>query len=271
MSESTGRGRAIVILFAALVGIVLTCRLGVWQLDRAAEKQSLHDTRVARQKMPALSNANLACDPKDWAQQEQRQAAVQGRWLHEKSVVLDNRIMAGRPGFFVLTPLLLDPAPACGSTALLVQRGWLPRDATDRSRIPAWSKPQGLVQVPVRLTFAPSKNLSLQSEPMLETSLLRQNVDVDALKIEWHLALLPASAEQLDKETSQTAEGKPQAGEMPLGRDWWLPTAGVEKHQAYAAQWFLMALTITGLYIWYQWWQPAKEKTAPSDKSRALK
>jgi len=271
MSEATGRGRSMVILLAALVGIVLTCRLGVWQLDRAAEKQSLHDTRVARQKLPALSNASLACDPKDWAEQEQRQAIVQGRWLHEKSVLLDNRIMAGRSGFFVLTPLMLDPAPACGSTALLVQRGWLPRDANDRSRIPAWYKPQGLVQLPVRLTFAPSKNLSLQSEPMLETGLLRQNVDVDALTVEWRLALLPASAEQLAQETIKTAEDKPQAGEIPLGRDWWQPTAGVEKHQAYAAQWFVMALTIAGLYIWYQWWRPAKEKAAQNDKNRTLK
>jgi surfeit locus 1 family protein len=45
-------------------------------------------------------------------------------------VYLDNRQMNARQGFFVVTPLQL----ATGD-AVLVQRGWMPRDLTDRSRL----------------------------------------------------------------------------------------------------------------------------------------
>jgi surfeit locus 1 family protein len=33
---------------------------------------------------------------------------LQGRWLPQHSVYLDNRQMKGKPGFYVLTPLVLD-------------------------------------------------------------------------------------------------------------------------------------------------------------------
>jgi surfeit locus 1 family protein len=253
MNESVHRS---IILIAAIVGVAVTCRMGFWQLDRAEQKRTLHETRLAKQLLPALHNADLSCDGKEWMQQEQRQAILRGRWLHEKTVVLDNRIMSGRPGFFVLTPLQLDPAPACGRAVLLVQRGWLPRDATDRARIPPWHKPAGMVRVAVRLSFAPSKNLSLQSAPTQEAGLLRQNVEVDALSREWHLALLPGSAQAL---ADDPAEARHHTGETALLQAWWQPISGVEKHHAYAAQWFLMAFTIAGLYLWFQWWRPAKK------------
>lgn len=268
MNEPASRGRAILILLAALISVMLTTRLGLWQLDRAAEKQSLHDTRIAKQKLPPLRNLDLTCDGATWTQQEQREAMVQGQWLHEKSVILDNRTMAERSGFFVLTPLLLMPAPKCGAAVLLVQRGWLPRDAADRTRIPPWEQAPGLVQLRVRLSFAPSKSLSLQSQPIQETGLLRQNVDLNALGLEWQLALLPGSAQQLADDDSAV---QVQTGQMPLLRGWWQPIAGVEKHQAYAAQWFLMALTITGLYLWFQWWRPARDKAIQTHNNGALK
>jgi surfeit locus 1 family protein len=56
---------------------------------------------------------------------------VQGRWLPVAPVFLDNRQMDGRPGFFVLSPLQLDRGDV-----VLVQRGWVPRDMQDRSRLP---------------------------------------------------------------------------------------------------------------------------------------
>ena len=39
---------------------------------------------------------------------------LQGRWQAEHTVYLDNRQMQGRPGFYVLTPLLLEGGGALG-------------------------------------------------------------------------------------------------------------------------------------------------------------
>jgi len=252
MAEHATR-RSLWVLLSTVLGMGVTISMGIWQLDRAAQKQQLHDTLVARQSMPSLGNMALPCQTEAWLQKEQRQAQLTGRWMHEHTVVLDNRPMQGRPGLLVLTPLLLTPAPVgCPKSALLVQRGWLPRDPYERTRIPEFAKPPGEVVVTVRLTFAPSKMLSLQRESAPEHGLLRQNVDLGALAKEWQVSLLPGSAQQLVHE--QTLE-EPVQDESML-RAWWQPVAEVGKHQAYAAQWFLMALVMLGLYGWFQWWRP---------------
>ena len=56
----------------------------------------------------------------------------QGVWLDALTVYLDNRQMGGRPGFYVVTPLKL-----ADGRAVLVQRGWAPRDLRDRTRVPS--------------------------------------------------------------------------------------------------------------------------------------
>ncbi len=254
--------RSVWIFLFTVLGVGVTASLGFWQLRRADAKQHMHDARMARQLLPALNNADLACRADNWLSLEERSAHLTGRWLHEHTVVLDNRTMAGRTGFLVLTPLQLLPSPTsqgcAGEVSILVQRGWLPRDAHDRLRIPTIAQPQGLVSVPVRLTFAPSKMLALAFNAPTEKGLLRQNVDQAALSAEWHLPLLPGSAQQMADEAGTTVE-KP----LPVGmmRQWWQPQADVSKHQGYAAQWFLMAITMLGLYGWFQWWRPRQSKT----------
>jgi surfeit locus 1 family protein len=260
MVEGMSR-RSLWILLITVMGVGVTVSLGMWQLRRADSKQQVHDTRMERQHLPPLRNANLACHAEGWLQQEQRQAVLTGKWLHEQTVVLDNRPMSGRAGFLVLTPLQLSPSPravSCSNSgmAVLVQRGWLPRDANDRARIPAISKPQGWVSVPVRLTFAPSKMLALQADGLIERGMLRQNIDLVALSAEWHLPLMPGSAQQLADETGGTSVDKT---EVRMLRQWWQPEADVSKHHGYAAQWFLMAITMMGLYGWFQWWRPWRQ------------
>lgn len=247
--------RSFWVLLFTLMGVGVTSALGVWQMGRAEQKQQLHDDLVARQALPPLRNVDLPCQRDTWVQQEQRSAVLTGRWLHDHTVLLDNRPMQGRPGFLLLTPLQLAPAPAangCHAHLLLVQRGWLPRDPHDRTRVPAFAKPLGEVRVTVRLTFAPSKMLSLQQDPAPEVGMLRQNVDMVSLAKEWQQALLPGSAQQL--EPAQSANGVIQGDDLP--RAWWQPQAEVGKHHAYAAQWFLMAIVMLGLYGWFQWWRP---------------
>lgn len=249
--------RSFWVFLFALLGAGVTSGLGVWQLGRADQKQQLHDALEARQVLPLLLNKDVPCQESTWLRQEQRLAVLTGHWLHEHTVLLDNRPMQGRPGFLVLTPLHMTPAPAtvgCQASVLLIQRGWLPRDPYDRARVPFFAKPLGEVQVPVRLTFAPSKTLSLQQAPAPEVGVLRQNVDMVALSREWRLALLPGSAQQ-------TGPAKSASGVIPddsLTRAWWQPQADVGKHHAYAAQWFLMAVVIMGLYGWFQWWRPMR-------------
>ena len=99
--------RRLLILLAALSAAVLTARLGVWQLDRAAQKEALRASILQRGALPPLEAAQLARDEAAARPQTHRRIVVSGRWLHRFTVFLDNRQMGGRPGFFVVTPLQL--------------------------------------------------------------------------------------------------------------------------------------------------------------------
>ncbi|MFY9512097.1 MAG: SURF1 family protein, partial [Rubrivivax sp.] len=120
--------RGWVLLAATLLGTALTARLGVWQLDRAAQKNTLQAALDQRRALPPLPAAELALAEPQAAAQHHRSIVLEGRWMAERTVYLDNRQMNGRPGFYAVTPLLL-----ADGTAVLVQRGWLPRDAADRT------------------------------------------------------------------------------------------------------------------------------------------
>ncbi len=231
---------------ATAVGVAVTSSLGVWQLQRAETKQTLHDAMLTRGAEAPWPSAQLPCDAQAWRQAEQHRVLLQGRWLHERTLYLDNRPMQGQAGFVVLTPLQLAHGPGCSSSVVLVQRGWVPRDPQDRLRLPEVPKPSGEVTVLARITWAPSRLMSLGGAPH-EEGRIRQNVDPEALAREWGLVLRPGSLQQLDDGVN-SSDG--------LLRHWWQPSADVGKHQAYAAQWFGMALALLGLCVWSQWIRP---------------
>jgi surfeit locus 1 family protein len=232
-----------IVLFAAVLGVVVTARLGLWQLDRAAQKERLQVTIDARRDLPALNAAALAREPAAAAEQHHRTARLTGTWLTQATVFLDNRQMNGRPGFVVVTPLQLDDG-----AAVLVQRGWLPRDPRDRTRLPALETPSGAVTVHGRLAPPPSR--LHEFEPPVSGP-IRQNLELDGFARETGLRLRPMSLQQA---------GDPAAD--GLQRDWPRPLADVHKHYGYAFQWFALATLITGLYVWFQLLGPRRRVTA---------
>ncbi len=235
----TASARRLVVLAAAIVATALTARLGVWQLSRAAEKEALQAQLQSRGSEPPLAAAALARTPEQAVGQHQRRIALEGRWIDGRTVFLDNRPMDGRAGFVVVTPLALPDGDA-----VLVQRGWVPRDASDRTHVPQVAAPEGVVAVQGRVAPPPSRLYELGAEGR---GAIRQNLDLDAFARETGLRLRPLSIQQLD------ADGAPPDG---LLRHWPAPAFDVHKHYGYAFQWFAMAALITGLYVWFQLVRP---------------
>ena len=231
-------------LLLAAVGVaLLTARLGFWQLDRAAQKVQLQQSLDERRALPALSFAGLPVKAADVPAVRHRRAALQGRWLVEHTRVLDNRPMNGRTGFYVVTPLLLQDG-----IAVLVQRGWLPRDLQDRTRLAPFSTPAAVVEVQGHIAPALSR---LYEFDAAVTGPIRQNLDVDAYARETRLSLVPWVLVQEDSAAS-SADG--------LLRQWPAPSTGVHKHYGYAFQWFsLCALTLV-LYAWFQFIRPLQRQ-----------
>ena len=242
---------------AALLGMLLTARLGVWQLARAEQKQALQARIQQRGGLPPLTPADLPARADTAAAQFYRPVLLSGHWLAQHTVYLDNRQMNGRPGFFVLTPLRL-----ADGTAVVVQRGWLPRDFVDRSRLMAVATPAGEVQVRGRLAPPPSRLLALGAA---DAGLIRQNIDLDGWALEIHQPLRPMSVQQLDAAPAASAAlpSRPSAVPAPsastaaaapadgLLRQWPAPALDVAKHHGYAFQWFSLCAVIAGLAGWF--------------------
>lgn len=237
--------RGIVVLVAAVAAAAVTARLGVWQLSRAAEKEALQASLDSRGAAPPLAAAELARNAAGAAAQHHRRISLQGRWVGGRTVYLDNRPMDGRAGFYVLTPLALPDGDA-----VLVQRGWVPRDAADRSRVPEVATPEGPISVEGRIAPPPSRLFELGAEGQ---GAIRQNLDLDAFGRETGLRLRPLSVQQTD------AAGAPVDG---LLRRWPAPAVDVHKHYGYAFQWFALASLITGLYVWFQLVRPRLRRRA---------
>lgn len=214
--------------------------MGRWQLDRAAQKQALADAITSRgQQAPLDAPALLQALQAPAADLVHRAVALQGRWLPEHTLYLDNRQMHGRPGFFVFTPLALaTPVP----TVVLVQRGWVPRNFQDRTALLPVDSPAGQVRVAGRLALSPARlyEMATGADPVPQTSHIRQNLDLPSYRTETGLPLLAVSVVQ----TGVDSEG--------LQRDWPRVDAGVDKHYGYAFQWFGLSGLMAVLYVWFQ-------------------
>lgn len=231
------RWRRALLLLATVGGAVLTARLGVWQLDRAAQKEALQAAiEVRGQETPLDGAAALAMTAPAVDAQDHRRARVSGTWLPARTVHLDNRQMDGRPGFYVLTPLVLDDG-----TALMVQRGWRPRDFEDRTRLAPLQTPEGRVTVEGRLARGVARLYAFDGA---DTGPIRQNLDLLSYATESGLRLRPL----LLLQTSPADDG--------LRRDWPLPAVDVHKHYGYAFQWFALCALILALHVWFRVLRP---------------
>jgi surfeit locus 1 family protein len=237
------------VLLATLAAAALTARLGLWQLDRVRQKTELQAQIDARGALPPLPQPELARDAAAAQAQTHRRVALHGRWLAAATVHLDNRSHNGRAGFLVVTPLLLDDGAAVtgrdaalrtGGDAVLVQRGWSPRDAVDPARLAPLLTPEGPVEIDGLLAPPPSRLLQLGDAGI---GPIRQNLDLEQFAREIRVPLLPLTVQQLDR---------PGAAADGLQRQWPAPAIDVGTNRGYAVQWFALCALIIGLYVWFE-------------------
>jgi len=218
---------------AAVVVIAVTCALGNWQLNRAHEKLARAERLHALTAQPPVTLTN-APPPADLID---RTVRVVGRFDTANTVLLDNRPHGNggdsRAGFLVLTPLQI-AGDGGAMRSVLVLRGWLPRDAQDRTRIAPFPTPEGPVTIEGTALAGVPRVYSLGQAASAEAGhKIRQNVELEAFAAELGVALQPLVIGQ----RTDTGDG--------LARDWAPADFGADRHYGYAFQWFgLAALTL---------------------------
>jgi surfeit locus 1 family protein len=225
------RIRLLALVIGAVFMVFVTTSLGFWQLRRAAEKIALQEAMEGQGLKAPLSALQLkqTVDPVTLVHQRVR---LRGTWAAASTVFLDNRQMDAKVGFFVLTPLVLE-----GGGAVLVQRGWAPRNFESRTQLPPVDTPAGLVDIEGRIALPPSK---LFEPGAAVAGTIRQNLDLVQFQKETGLPLIAVTVLQT---------GAPSEG---LRRDWPAVQLGVDKHYGYAFQWFALAALVAALTLWFQ-------------------
>jgi surfeit locus 1 family protein len=231
----------IVATVSALLVVAIGCGAGIWQLGRAETKIALAANLLARQQMPIL-NANAG----PWSLEEagERRMIARGQYIPEAAIWLDNRPRPIPPagaanaqsGFYLMMPLKLEGK----NEVLWINRGWAPRNNDNRETLPPVKTSNKTVNIEGIVFAHPgkvyelgsSKNSADISKPRIE-----QNFDLAAEGRLRSWAQLPFILREIEV-----------GAEDGLLREWAPLTSGVDRHYAYAFQWF--ALAFAGFVFW---------------------
>ena len=209
-------------IFALLIG------LGIWQLQRANEKQVWFDSYSARiSEAPIQITARLLGPDRS-----NFPAEVRGRFDGEGQFLWDNRTHQGQPGFHVITPFVINP----GETRILVDRGWIPLSGS-RENLPIPKIPAGPKVISGYL-YESKPGFTLEARAPEYDSTLRQNLDLSAFASSAPYTVQPYVL-RLDMDQSDG-----------FVRVWPVPDqTAVRRHEAYAVQWFGMAAVFIGVVV----------------------
>lgn len=217
-----------------LLLLPLFISLGAWQLERAGQKQRLHEDFMQRQAGPVMTLTGRDVVFNESADQW-LPVRVRGAFLEEYQVLLDNRTVNGRVGYYVFTPFLIEG----NDTPVLVNRGWIAANA-DRSAAPVLRMTSGEVEIEGILKKPVSTGISLGEYP--PESLTRRFFRVQDIDLAELSAVLEMRLQPLILRLDQRSPGG-------YARDWALPGSGEAKHLGYAFQWFAFAAVLLILFV----------------------
>ena len=229
--------RSFVPTTAAVLAIAAFSWLGLWQLDRAGEKERRRGTFVARTTdAPILLNQRLSIMPAeidpDWWRY--RHVEVSGNVFGERQYLLDNRTRNGVAGYHVYLPMLVTGL----ERVVLVNRGWV-ETGPSRERRPDVSLHEselvvsGIVDHPRHTLLLGDDGYTGSSWPKVV-----QRIDLDKTARDLKRPVLPFVVLM----------------EMALPHGFvreWSPYLGIgpERHRGYAFQWFSLAAAVAVVWI----------------------
>lgn len=210
--------------------VALFARLGIWQLDRAAERQEIlaaYEKKISSPRLE-LNNNNLE-DVESY-----QRVSLRGQSDGAHQIILDNKIHKGKAGFHVLLPVKMNASEKW----ILVNRGWVPLGMS-RSDLPDISIDKsiqhftGVIKLPLGDEFTIGDgNVWTSDWPQLI-----QWLDVKEAAIHLDYDLVPYIL-------LQSVEDK-----GAYVRDWKMIASSPEKSISYAVQWFSFAIILCGLFL----------------------
>ena len=219
--------------------VVVFCRLGLWQLDRAQQKIDLHN---------AFQNpAGHIAIPDDRLPNQYEQLFAYGRYMTHRQVLIENAVVDSKLGYWVITPFVFGSNDA----PLLINRGWV--EKSQDGSLPDLTLPQERITVRGKSGALPK--VGIRPGEAFE------NVG------DWpRLAVWPTVDEiatQLERPVQEFVLLLDPAEPHGFKRDWVPKVSGPSTHYGYAFQWFAMAAAVLVLLFWFA--RRARAKATDND------
>ncbi|OUS30632.1 hypothetical protein A9Q99_05455 [Gammaproteobacteria bacterium 45_16_T64] len=204
--------------------------LGVWQVNRVEEKQQMQAEIEYLMAQPAR---NLNQTSLDTIAQHQK-ATVTGQFKTEHQFLLDNIIQDGKPGYYVMTPFMIEGT----QTSILINRGWV-HQGKNRQQLPSINTPSETLTLTGKLANPRSKPVVLGNldTPKSDQTPLWFYMDLAYFRLSVDYPVLPLVL-RLDPTKNST-----------LIRHWPEFSAKTGMHIGYAIQWFVFALFVLFAFV----------------------
>ena len=219
------------LLVFSLIMLPLLLSLGLWQLQRADQKQEIVDRYARNQQLPPIVSADELAIEQD---HQYRLAWVRATVDNQRMIILDNKVKNGRPGYEILQSVTLRGL----ERKLLLNRGWI-EASLDRDILPTVAPVEGEVQLRGYLYQ------TLKGGYRLDDGI--RQVQQWPSRVGW---ITVERAEELFGDAFMPYQLRLDQDSLGALETGW-PTVAIqpEKHVGYAVQWFAMAFTLLLLTI----------------------
>jgi surfeit locus 1 family protein len=222
-----------------IVAVGVMVRLGIWQLDRLAQRRAFNARVNAQVDQPPL-NLNQGGEAADLVNMEYRKVIVTGEYDFSQQVALRNQAHDSRWGVDLLTPLKVDGS----DRAVLVNRGWIPADDFNTGDWSKYDEP-GTVEVHGVLRRSQSKpDFGRKSDPIPAPGQRLEAwnfTNVDGIDRQTHYDLMPVYIQEAP-DPSWTGLPYRTKPELDLSEG---------PHMGYAIQWFAFAAILAFGYPFF--------------------
>jgi len=240
--------RLLLLIFLTAMMCTLTFNLGQWQTRRAEQKAALETRR-----QEAVKQAPLSVNAASVANVEQlqfRPLSLEGEFIADAWVALDNRQFKGAPAVSLLQAFRLSPSGA----VVVVDRGLLLRNPSAPRVLPTPPEVTGRVKIEGLLLERFPRAAELWGLRVGDASTIHRNgrewsnFDIGLFASEYQLELGNFVVQQLSDSQDNLKRVPPQ----------WSSEVG--KHQGYAFQWYSLTLLLMALsfFLCLKEWRSAR-------------
>ena len=213
-----------------VIGAILVVQfagLGIWQIDRGLDKRA---EKAAFDSQAGFAQWSDGMDVRSF-----QKLKASGHLDADHQVLLENIIIEGRLGYYVITPLIV----ADDEPVLLINRGWVERKGAEFD-VSAIEVPSARVTVAGRAGSLPRAGYKMGDAFRPGTDWPRPAV----------YPTLDDVAQALERDVQPFVLLMDPETEHGFFRHWVPEEMGPGRHFAYALQWFAMGMVLAGLLVW---------------------